>query len=233
MNKLAPDPVAIAAAFEAIASYDRGSSRAALMPIDDAVVASLGDVALRKDLEQRLATLLQAKISVVAKEYVCSKLRLIGTSASAPALGALLGDKDLAHAAQDALEAIPRPETVQTLREALPKLSGLQKVGAIDALADRRDAASVTALSSLLNDVDRQVAAAAAAALGEIGAVEAAEALHKADPTSPPIADALLTCAERLSAAGEKDAAAAIYKTLDDPRQPKHVRHAAALGASR
>ena len=144
-----------------------------------------------------------------------------------PALAALLGDKDLAHAARDALEAMPCPEAVQAIREALPKLAGLQKVGAIQSLGTRRDVPSVAALAGLLADGDRQIAAAAAAALGEIGTLEAADALRKAAPAA---ADALLACAERLAADGKKAEAKAIYAALDVPEQPKHVRLAAARG---
>jgi HEAT repeat protein len=209
-------------------SYNSGSGRAALLPIDDAVVASLGDAAARKDLAQRLAAVLSAEVSAVAKEYACSKLRLIGSVESVPALAALLGDKDLAHAARDALEAMPYPEAVQAIREALPKLAGLQKVGAIQSLGTRRDVQSVAALAGLLADQDRQVASGAAAALGEIGTLEAADALRKAAPAA---ADALLACAERLAADGRQAEAKAIYAALDVPEQPKHVRWAASRGA--
>jgi HEAT repeat protein len=229
MNMNKPDPAAVSKAFEALTTYDVGSGRAALMPIDDAVVASLGDTAARKELSQRLAAVLSVKVSIVAKEYACSKLRLIGSAESAPALAALLGDKDFAHAARDALEAMPCPEAVQAIRAALPKLAGLQKVGAIQALGTRRDAASVPALARLLADQDPQIAAAAAAALGEIGTLEAADVLRKVLPNVP-AADALLACAERLAANGQQAEAKAIYAALDVQQQPKHVRWAAARG---
>jgi HEAT repeat protein len=234
MNKPAPDAAAMAKAFEALATYDSGSGRAALMPIDDAVVASLGDAAARKELVQRLVVVLQTRTSIVAKEYVCSKLRLIGSADSVPALAALLGDKDLAHAARDALESMPCPGAVQAIREALPKLAGLQKVGAMQSLGTRRDVPSVPALAGLLADQDPQTAVAAAAALGEIGTLEAAEALRKAASAGRPfqavsaLADALLACAERLAADGKKAESQAICATLDVPGQPKHVRWAAA-----
>jgi HEAT repeat protein len=156
-----------------------------------------------------------------------------------PALAALLADKDNAHAARDTLEAMPGPEAVQAIRESLPKLTGLQKVGAIQTLGTRRDAASTAALAGLLADQDRQVAAAAAAALGEIGTLEAAEALRKPGPNAfvgrpfqavSVLADALLACAERLAADGKKAESQAIYAALDVPEQPKHVRWAAGRG---
>jgi len=159
---------AVARAFESLDAYDYGSSRGSLMPLDGAVVASLGDAAARKDLEKRLAGVLGRKVSRVAKEYACAKLRLIGTSESVPALAGLLADPELGHAARDALESMPCPEALQALRDALAKSSGLQKVGAIHSLGVRRDAQSVPALESLLKDPDGQGAAAAAAALGAI-----------------------------------------------------------------
>jgi hypothetical protein len=168
----AADQAAVGRAFETLGAYDHGSSRASLMPLDEAVVASLGDAAARKDLEQRLAGVLSRKVSPVAKQYVCAKLRLIGSAESVPALAGLLADRDLAHAARGALESMPCPEALQSLRDALPKLSGLQKVGLINSLAVRRDTESVPALVALLKDPDAQVAAAAAAALDHIGTPE-------------------------------------------------------------
>jgi HEAT repeat protein len=229
------DQAAVGRAFESLTTYDHGSSRGALMPIDDAVVAAVGDAGARKALEQRLAAVLRAKVSPLAKQYVCSKLGLIGSADSVPALAELLAEGDVAHAARSALESIPCPEAIQALRDSLPKLAGLQKVGIVDSLGARRDAQSVLALTALLEDPDRQVASAALAALGNIGTPEAAQALQGFLPKAPEVirlgvADALLACAERLLADGKKAEALAIYKALADPRQPKPIRVAASRG---
>ena len=173
------DKAAVDKAFEALKTYDWGTDRNLLKPIDDAVVATHGDAAARKELETRLAAVLKTGVSRDAKDYVCRKLMVIGTAESVPTLAGLLADKDLSHMARYALERIPAPEAAQALRDALPKLSGALKVGVIGSLGVRRDAASVPALAALLADADKAVACAAACALGDIGNPEAAKALAR------------------------------------------------------
>ena len=73
------------------------------------MVATHGDAAARKELETRLAAVLDSGGSRAAKDYVCRKLMMIGTAESVPALAALLPDKDLSHMARYALERIPGP----------------------------------------------------------------------------------------------------------------------------
>ena len=234
-NLTSVHPAAVDKAFEALATYDYGSARASLLPIDDAVRSSLRDAAARQELERRLAAVLSAKASPVAKEYVCAKLGLLGGAGAVPALAALLPEPALSHAACGALEAISCPEAVEALGASLPKLSGLLKVGVINSLGARQDARSVPALTALLKDADTQVAAAAAAALGSIGTVEAAKALRAFQPKAPEamrlaVADACLACAERLLAKGKKAAAQALYQALATTQQPKHVQLAAKRG---
>ena len=121
------------------------------------------------------------------------------------------------------------------MRTALPKASGLTKVGVINSLGVRRDAQSGPALVALLKDSDPEVAGAAAAALGAIGNAEAARALGAFQKTAPEklrlvAADAYLACAAQLLADGKKAEAMAIYKALNVPEQPKQVRMAATRG---
>ena len=214
-------------AFEALKTFEWGQDRNLVKPIDDAVVASHGDAGARKDLETRLVAVLAAGAPQAAKDFACRKLSLIGTAASAPALAGLLGDEKLSHMGRYALERMPCDEAVAAMRGALSKLGGKLKVGVINSLGVRRDAASTGALVALLKDGDKEVAAAAAAALGAIGSPEAAKALlpvHKAAP------DACLVCAEQLLADGKKAEAKAIYTALAKADVPKHVRLAAMRG---
>jgi len=229
---------AVDKAFEALRTYNYGSSRAALVPIDDAVVACRDDAGARKELERRLADLLPMNLPTPAKEFLCRKLVLIGSGDSVPPLSALLADENVSHWARTALEHIPGPEAVKALRESLPKLRGLQKVGVITSLGTRRDAESVPALATLLKDPDAQMAGAAAAALGNVGTPEAARDLLEFRPNAPDalrlvVADACLTCAERLAAADKKAEALAIYAALAGSAQPEHVRLAAKRGMSK
>jgi HEAT repeat protein len=99
----------------------------------------------------------------------------------------------------------------------------------------RRDAPSVGLIAAALGDGDKAVACAAACALGNIGNMEAGKALYQAAKTAPEgvkaaVADGCLACAERLLAEGNKAGATALYKVLNTPDQPKHVRLAATRG---
>jgi HEAT repeat protein len=221
-------------AFDALKTYDWGTDTAVLTPIEQAVIASHGDAAVRKDLESRLTAVLSTGASRDAKDYVCRKLMVIGTAQAVPYLSALLPDADLSHMARYALEGIPAPEAAQALRDALTKVANLQKIGVISSLAQRRDEASVSALAGLLTDSDAAVARAAAIALGEIGTSEAAKALAAAKPSAPPAekaaVDARLACAEDLLAQGKKAEALAVYKSLAGDGQSKFIKQAATRG---
>jgi HEAT repeat protein len=238
VDRHAVDGAAVNKAFEALKTYDWGKDYKVLKPIDDAVVATQGDAAARKDLETRLAVVLKTNVSRDAKDYVCRKLMVIGSAESVPTLAGLLPSKDLSHMARYALERIPAPEAAEALRDALPHLTGTLKVGVIGSLGVRHDAASVPALVALLGDADAAVARAAACALGDIGSLEAATALgqlanNAPEGVKPAIVDAYLECAERLLADGKKADALLIYKSLNSESRPKQVRLAAVVGLSR
>lgn len=219
-------------AFEALKTYDWGQDPKVLAPIDEAIVASHGDAAKRKELEEKLAAALKDELSRDAKQTVCRYLKTIGTAASVPALAALLPDKDLSHMGRYALERIPAPEAAAALRDSLPKLPAELKVGVISSLGARGDKDSVAALGELLGDENPAVASAAAHALGAIRTPEAAQALSKAKPdekVQPAATDASLACAEALLAAGKNTDALSIYKGLVGNSQ-KHVKLAATRG---
>jgi len=232
------DTAAVDKAFEVLKTYDWGADRNQLNPIDDAVIATGGDAAARKDLEKRLIAVLKSGVSRSAKDFVCRKLRTVGTAESVPALAALLTNKDLSHMARYALERIPAPEAAAALRDALGKVNGALKVGMIGSLGVRGDTASVPALVPLLGNADAAVAKAAAHALGLIATPEAGKALAAFAAKAPEglktaAADACLTCAEGLLADGRKVEAIALYKSLSGENQPKHVRLAATRGLLR
>ncbi len=220
--KGAPDAADLQKAFDNLKSFDWGADipkfHELLGAIEDAVPASHGDPAARKDLETKLAAVLGTSASRAAKDYVCRKLLIIGTAASVPALAAMLPNKDLSHMARYALERIPASEAAEALREGLVKTSGAEKAGIAGSLGVRRDAESVSDLSALLGDNDEMIALAAATALGDIGTAAAAEALHNATTAAEPvklrIADARLTAAEKLLAAGDRAAAKKVYTSL-------------------
>ena len=229
------DKAALAKAFQELPSYDWGKDRGALDQIEKAVVAAHGDAAVRANMEKRLAGVLGSGTSRAVKDFACRQLSLIGTSASVPALAALLTDKDMSHMARYALERIGDPAAVKAMRKALPKVSGLQKVGVVNSLGMRGDAESAGALLPLLGDSDPQIVSAAAAALGRIATPEAAVALLNFKAKAPAAlqavaADACLDAAARVLKRGQVDAAAKIYETLDSDKEPEHVRMAAFRG---
>jgi HEAT repeat protein len=222
-------------ALEALKTYDWGTDRGPLKPIDEAVIAAArGNEAASKELEAKLAAVLKTTVSRDAKDYVCRKLVMIGTAASVPTLAELLTDKDMSHMGRYALERIPAPEAAAALRDALPKVNGALKVGMISSLGVRRDTACVPALAALLADADANVAVAAAYALGDIRGADATKALTAAKPASAAakqaVIDGSLCCAEGLLAEGKKAEAMAIYQSLGGEDQPKQVRLAATRG---
>ena len=229
------DRAAVDAAFDALKTYDWGTDRNVLNPIDEAVVVTHGDAAARGDLEKRLVRVLESGTSRSAKDFVCRTLRTIGTADSVPALAILLPDKDLSHMARYALQSVPAPEAAVALRDALPNVSGKLKVGVIGSLGVRRDAGSVDALVGALAASDAAVACAAAHALAAIGNPAAGLALSKRakkapEPVKSAITDACLACAERLLADGSKTESLVLYQSLNRQDQPKHVRLAAKRG---
>ena len=220
-------------AFEALKTYQWGTDRKVLAPIDDAIPETHGDAPARKELETRLASVLGSGMSRAAKDFACRKLMVIGTAASVPALASLLNDNDLSHMARYALERIEAPEAAQVLRDALPSLKGNLKIGVIGSLGVRRDTAAIAVLTEALGDADVAVATAAATALGDIGTEQAVESLSAATAAAgvkPAVADAMLVAAERLLADGKKAAALGAYKQLLKSNPPKNVRLAATRG---
>jgi HEAT repeat protein len=223
---------ALDAAFDALKTYDAGSSRGSLVPIDEAVRGALPKEEAREALETRLLDCLTGKLSHVATEFVCAKLGLLGSHRAVPALAQMLAQADAAEPARQSLEVMPCAQAGAALREALPKLEARRRIGVIHSLRNRRDAASAPALRKLLEDADPETVGAAAAALGEIGTPEAGAALRKFAPKAAAavrlaVADAAIACADYLSAGGQAAEARRILEALDDPAQAGHIRQAA------
>lgn len=240
MKESAPVPFDLAsldAPFAALQAYDWGADATPFKVIDAAVVAAHADEPLRDELERRLAAVLGPGTSRAAREYACRALMMIGTTASVPALAALLGDEDDSHMARFALERIGGPEAATALRKALAAVQGDVAIGLISSLAARGDAASVPVLTGLL-DGEPRVAAAAAEALGAIHTPDALAALSAADPFAAEplgraVVDARLECAESLLAAGRTREAQAAYQALVDAAKGRPRARAVELAATR
>lgn len=221
-------------AFEALSKLDYESDDLQeVAQIDDAIIATQGDKAGRKDLEERLLAVVQGSGTRNGKDYACRKLKIVGTEASVPVLAKMLGDDKMSHMARYALESMPVDAAGAALRDALGSLSGELKAGVIGSLGVRQDNGAVATLATLIKDSDAVVARSAALALGAIRSKDAAKALANAKPNPAAISaaiDSSLSCAESLLAGGDKLGAMSIYKELSKGDQPKHVKLAATRG---
>ncbi|NOS71088.1 MAG: hypothetical protein HOP33_14300 [Verrucomicrobia bacterium] len=200
-----------------------------------ACLLALASTNLRAADEQQLIAVLQSGAGATEKCDACQQLKTIGTVRSVTALSALLGEERTAHAARNVLETIPGPEAGTALRNALSKTSGDIKAGLIDSLGRRHEVESLPILKPLLADADATIASAAATALGKIGGKDALAALtaaraKSASAVQPALLEALLQCAERLHAEGDKAGAATIYRSVLDAGSPLQIRAAAWRG---
>ena len=230
-----PGPATLDEALKLLKTYDWGKPRHFLNLIDKAIIAAHGNAAARKKLEKSLVDALAGGISRSAQDYVCRRLRVMGTGGCVKALTALLADEKTSHIARYALEHITDDTALDALRAALPKVSKKLKPGFIGSLGVRRNKKSIAAISKLLGDSDVMVARAAAHSLALIGTADAAKALSACAKKAPAnikvsVADACLICAEQLLADGQKAAAITMYKGLKDGDQPKYVKVAATKG---
>jgi hypothetical protein len=217
--------------FELLKEFKLGTDSTVLIPIERAVMEVHGNETARAALEQRLLAYLGGSSSSVTRSFVCRQLVLIGSAASVPAVTPLVLDEELSVHARNALERIPGPESDKALREALGQAKGRTRIGVINSVAVRRDAASTPALIRILSE-DPDSAAAAAKALGEIGTSEAAKALVAARGKGPvPVQQAVvvgtLICADRLVAIGQRSQAITLLEGLTEASHPEHVRLAA------
>lgn len=200
-------------ALQLLPTYNWGDDPNQLKPIDDAIVASYGDSAARKQIETALIDVLNGDATRDGKDYVCRKLKVIGTDASVPSLAAMLGDKNHSHMARFALQSIPGDAASKALTDAIDTVSDDLKVGVIGTLGVRGESSAVAPIAKLLASDSTQVATAAANALGAIRTADAAKALAGAKP-SDAVMNATLCCAEGMLNNGDKDGAKAIYQKL-------------------
>ncbi len=229
-------PPTLEQSFELLKTYKSGDDSTVLIPIEQAVVGVQRDGENRAALERRLAATLTAAYSDVARSFACRQLALIGTPASVRALAPLVLEEELSVHARNALERIPGPESEKVLRDALGQAKGRTRIGVINSIAARRDAASAPVLIKILGE-DPESAAAAAKALGEIGSSDAAKALAAARGKGPAlvqqaVVDGTMICAERLVVAGQRRQAITLLEGLTEASQPDHVRIAAKRAVS-
>jgi len=228
----APAPLpTLEQSFELLKEFKVGTDSTVLIPIERAVVEVHGNETARAALEKRLVAYLGSSYSSVTRAFVCRQLVLIASAASVPAVTPLILDDELSVHARNVLEHIPGPEPEKALRDALGQAKGRTRIGVINSVAARRDAASTPVLIKIMGE-DPQSSAAAAKALGEIGTPEAVKALAAARGKGPAlvqqaVADGTLIGADRLVAAGQRSQAITLLEGLTEASQPEHVRLAA------
>lgn len=197
-----------------------------------------GNEALRDGLAKALAAKLAPLPPEAASVWMLRMLQHIGRAECVPAVAKLLDVKDaqVRESARRALQKNPSEEAGAALRAAMDKgADPVWRAAIINAVGERRDAAATASLIKALADKDANVAAAAARALGKVGGAEAAKALadarkKAADKARLVFVDALLLCADQMTAVGKKDEAAAIYQSLYVPEESKGTRIAALRG---
>lgn len=218
-----------------VATYEPGQSPAAVVDLTTIVGRDSASAEKRKTMEAAFIKFLGSNATRAGKDQACRHLRLIGSTASVPALTKLLASEDTADMARYALERIPGAAVDQALRSMLAKSFGKVKIGIINTLGRRRDGMAVPALRTLVTGSDAAVGAAAAAALGNIGTAQAVSALGAVRPKTSgavrtELNEAYLRAAGMMVERGEKKAAFAIYKQLNAAGEPEMVRISALQG---
>jgi len=204
-------------------------------------VGSLGDDKARGELAQALASQIGPGRPTGVRKYLIQEVQGIGGAEVAPALAACLGDEALCDDAARALVAIG-PAGAACLRNALGAAKGPCRLTVVQNLGVLRDAPAADALRQAVGDTSREVRLAAAWGLANLGDAASVDLLLKAADVEPSWerteqTKACLLLAERLAAAGRKDAAARVYQHLADTRKDdseRYVREQAqkALGAT-
>jgi hypothetical protein len=147
-----------------VAAYKVGDDEKPLADMHRLVARATASPETVRQMEQAFLKALEGAASLEAKSEICRHLMLIGSSASVPELSKLLNSAETADIARYALERIPNAAVDEALRGMLAKSSGKVKIGVVNTLGRRKDAGSVAALRSLIDDSDPAIAAAAAAA---------------------------------------------------------------------
>ena len=175
----------------------------------------------------------------LARVWLLRQLERIGRAEAVPQVAKLLGDKDplIRESARRALQKNSSPEANAALQQAIGSADApAWRVALINALAERRDRANLSLLSSEARSDNDDIRSAAVIGLAKLGdrsaAATIAAATSRGTPRAKTIAtDALLRLAEALAAKGDKPAALHIYRTMLNWQG--HTKCAAIIGIGR
>jgi len=220
---------------ELIKVYDYEKSHAWLGDLQKIMVRVHTNPGIYGEIESLFLETLSGETSFASKQVMCSYLGQVASIKAVPVLKSMLLDKDLSTMALSVLLQIPDPLVNQILREGLSEVSGLTKVGIINAIGLRRDPAAIKVLSELIFDKDSLISRSAISSLGKIETEEAARILEKAFDNTDltlkwDILDAMLLCADKISDTNAEYALSIYYKAYDS-RPPPSILFAALKGA--
>lgn len=220
------------------AKWQYETSRQPMQALAEIVAKAQSSPAETRAIEQKFIAFLKSDATPGGKDFICKQLSIMGSEASVPVLTDVLGDPKTAELGRYALERIPGPAVDRALREALAKTKDRTRIGIINTLGVRRDAASVAALRPLALGTDPAAASAALYALAKIADAPAVAVLSEAQgktkgPVHADAAEAYLQAANRLTARGSAASAVPIYKALYANRDPGTVQAAALRGLAR
>jgi HEAT repeat protein len=211
------------------------TSRQPLQALTELVAKAQGSPAGVRAIEQKFIAFLKSDATAGGKDFICKQLSVMGSEASVPVLAALLADPKTADLGRYALERIPGPGVDRALRETLAKTGGRTRIGIVNTLGVRRDAASVAALRPMALGAQPAEASAALFALAKIADPASLAVLSEAqDKTTGAVhadaAEAWLQAGNRLTERGNAAAAVPIFKTLYAAKDPGTVQAAALRG---
>jgi HEAT repeat protein len=216
------------------ARWQSDTSRQPLLALSQMVLKARGSAPQTREMEQRFIAFLKSDATAAGKDFICKQLSLMGSEASVPVLSGMLADSKTADMGRYALERIPGPGVDRALREALAKSTGKTRIGIINTLGQRGDAASVAALRAPALGSQPAEAAAALFALAKIADPAAIEVLAAAQGKTGEVrasaAEAYLQAANRLAEHGSAAAALPIYRKLYAAGEQGTVRAAALRG---
>ena len=230
-----PTPMEINKTVGALQGYDYGRSTVPWFELDQLINRSHERPEARVRIEQELARLLDAGVSLACKQEICRRLWIFGADVSLPSLEKMLVDSD-PHTAEAACYAIANrssKDADQALRKALGRREDGGLVAVATLLGDRRVAGAAGRLASLAKRGDGEVASAAIAALGKIASPKAREALShlhgEGGDKGREASHALLESGRELLAKGQESAAKAVLGPLTAESEPAQVRRGAKL----
>lgn len=214
-----------------LASLAFDGSQAPVEALDREIAAAGHDRAELRALAQRLVTTLRSSdATFAARQAIAQRLGVLPADAllqdaAAATFTAMLADPAEFELARLALERVPGAAVDTVFLNALPNATGTARLAIVQSLGNRRVAAAVSPLTSLLRDDNPDLDLAAAKALGQIGTAEALAALSAAPGSAEPsLIEARLTAADRLGGAR----AASTYSEISDAAgAPPHLRAAA------